>query len=96
MFFWDMLTATRPHKGEAVEVQTRSGTVRGLRRESSGVFAFRGIPYAAQPQRFKRAQPHPGWVGVLDCVNFGKIAVQGKSRVARREFPTLLRVSGVS
>lgn len=53
------------------EVKTADGIVAGC--EENGLMLWRGIPYAAPPVgelRFKRAQKHPGWDGVLDCTKF--------------------------
>ncbi|GCC34535.1 hypothetical protein chiPu_0013010 [Chiloscyllium punctatum] len=31
---------------------------------------FKGIPFAATPKRFEKAEPHPGWTGVLKAKDF--------------------------
>jgi para-nitrobenzyl esterase len=53
-------------------VATRQGNVRGSRAE--GVFAFKGIPYAAPPfgaNRFRPPQPAASWDGVRDALEYG-------------------------
>ncbi|HEX6817085.1 MAG TPA: carboxylesterase/lipase family protein [Ktedonobacterales bacterium] len=63
-----------PVAAEAV-VATRQGAVRG--RLSEGVFAFKGIPYAAPPfgvNRFRPPQPADTWDGVRDALEYGPTA----------------------
>jgi carboxylesterase type B len=58
-------------------VRTTSGTVRGCVED--GLHVFRGVPYAAPPvgpMRWRAAQPHPGWPGVLDATRYGPSAPQ--------------------
>lgn len=55
-----------------IEAKTISGAVRGSVED--GVARYLGIPYAAAPfgaNRFRPAQPHPGWSGVRDALEFG-------------------------
>ena len=50
------------------------GSIQGVRAENPGVFAFRGIPYAAPPigeLRWKEPQPVVAWHGVRLCDKFG-------------------------
>ena len=59
------------------EVVVGSGRVRG--RYASGVFAFRGVPYAKPPLgelRFKAPEPPAAWDGVRDAGAFGPPAPQ--------------------
>ena len=52
--------------------QTRQGTVAGV--HANGVYAFKGIPYAASPfgsRRLRAPEPPPSWDGVRDCSEFG-------------------------
>lgn len=63
-------------------VTTTTGRIRGSREGDA--LCFRGIPYAASPVgalRFAAPQPHPGWVGVRDTVQFGPAVPQGPSRL---------------
>jgi hypothetical protein len=49
-------------------VVTRSGVVRGV--QTSGGYAFRGLPYAAPPTgrlRWRPPEPPAGWSGVRDA-----------------------------
>ena len=60
-----------------LEVQTKTGTVRG--RERKGVALFAGVPYAAPPvgeRRWKAPAPAEPWDGVRDCTRFGPAAPQ--------------------
>jgi carboxylesterase type B len=53
-------------------VQTRAGSVRGT--VADGIFAFKGVPYAAPPvgsARFRPPQAVQPWTGVRDAQNFG-------------------------
>ncbi len=50
-------------------VQTSAGVVAG--RAEGDLLVFRGIPYAAVPQRFAAPRPATGWVGVRVAESFG-------------------------
>jgi para-nitrobenzyl esterase len=55
-----------------VLVQTKLGEVRG--RQTEGVVAFKGIPYAAPPfgaDRFAPPRAHEPWHGVRDALDYG-------------------------
>ena len=61
----------------AAIAETTAGKIKGA--EEDGLYVFRGIPYAAPPVgalRFRAPQPHPGWEGVRDAIDFGAIAPQ--------------------
>jgi len=56
---------------------TQSGAVRGV--AAGGLYAFRGIPYAAPPignLRWKAPQPPASWNGTRDASNFGNVCPQ--------------------
>ena len=56
------------------EVRTQAGLVRGGQRDAHGVFAFKGIPYAAPsvgPLRWRAPQPPQPWIGTRDALAFG-------------------------
>ncbi|WP_441235522.1 carboxylesterase/lipase family protein [Bradyrhizobium sp. 930_D9_N1_4] len=56
------------------EVRTQAGAVRGLGRDANGVYAFKGIPYAAPPVgplRWCAPRPPAPWDGVRDALTFG-------------------------
>jgi para-nitrobenzyl esterase len=58
-------------------VHTATGEVRG--GAESGLFAFRGIPFAAPPsgeRRFQPPSPPAPWTGVRDCREFSAIPPQ--------------------
>lgn len=57
------------------DAHTSYGTCRG-RVIQSGVHLWRGIPYAAVPQRFSHSVKPDAWDGIRDCVKNGKQAVQ--------------------
>lgn len=85
---WSWLTGKPP-----VIVATQQGQIEGFQDKSTGVFHFRGIPYAAPPVgalRFKKPQPHPKWEGVRKCKDFGATAVQGMSLVVLVFLPKVL------
>ncbi|XP_035246852.1 bile salt-activated lipase-like [Anguilla anguilla] len=60
-------------------VLTEGGMVDGENKHV-GLFrymdVFKGIPFAAQPQRFEKPQPHPGWEGVLKAKKFARRCMQ--------------------
>ena len=59
-------------------VKTKNGTVEGT-HETSGVYAFKGIPFAAPPvgeNRWKAPQPVKNWTGVLTTKQFGPRGMQ--------------------
>ena len=50
------------------------GQIQGVTTDIQGVFAYKGIPYAAAPigdLRWKEPQPVVAWEGVRDCSEFG-------------------------
>ncbi len=56
------------------QVRTQAGEVRGQPRDTSGVLAFKGIPYAAPPVgplRWCAPQAPAPWHGVRDALAFG-------------------------
>jgi carboxylesterase type B len=56
----------------AAVVTTVHGQVRG--RDTEGVHAFLGVPYAAPPfgaNRLRPPQPAPSWSGVRDATELG-------------------------
>ena len=58
--------------------RTKQGDVRGIERD--GVWAYRGIPYAAPPTgalRFRPPAPPDAWNGLRDATRFGPMAPQG-------------------
>ncbi|MCW3082241.1 carboxylesterase family protein [Segetibacter sp.] len=61
-------------------VKTVNGLVEGT-VEQSGVFSFKGIPFAAPPVgdlRWKEPQPVKNWTGKLDAKQFGSHGMQTK------------------
>jgi para-nitrobenzyl esterase len=64
--------------GKGLQVKTVNGIVEGV-REKSGIYSFKGIPFAAPPVgdlRWKEPQPVKNWEGVRSVKNFGPRAMQ--------------------
>ena len=65
-----------PHSGQGPEnpvLKIEGGQVQGVTTEINGVYAFKGIPYAAPPigeLRWKEPQPVVKWDGVKIADNF--------------------------
>lgn len=60
------------------QVRTRNGIVEGT-RELTGIYSFKGIPYAAPPVgnlRWKEPQPVNSWQGIRNANQFGPRAMQ--------------------
>jgi len=60
-------------------VKTANGVVEGAGRDSSGVRAFRGIPFAEAPTgelRWREPQPVKSWKGVRAATKFGPRCMQ--------------------
>ena len=60
------------------QVKTANGIVEGV-KEKSGIYSFKGIPFAAPPigdLRWKEPRPVKNWSGVLKADHFGPRAVQ--------------------
>ena len=56
------------------QVRTQAGDVLGHQRDTTGVLAFKGIPYAAPPVgplRWRAPQPPAPWSGVREALVFG-------------------------
>ncbi len=86
-----METDVRPNLGEdgTLVIRARGGEARGY--PDGGVFAWKGMPYAAAPvgeRRFRAPQPAQPWDGVRDCREFGPIAPQGQSPAVRSIGPS--------
>ncbi len=57
-----------------IEVTTPSGPVRGILQD--GISIYKGIPYAAPPERFAPPEDVIPWNETLDCTEFGPVAIQ--------------------
>lgn len=60
-------------------VTTTAGKVVGALDEATGIYSFKGIPFAAPPvgeRRWKAPQPAPCWSGVRRALHFGPRAMQ--------------------
>lgn len=61
-------------------LHVEGGDIQGVITEKEGVYAYKGIPYAAPPvgqNRWKAPQPVVAWEGVRICDKFGHPAFQG-------------------
>ena len=73
-------------------VKTEYGLVSGVYSDSTGVTAFKGIPFAAPPVgdlRWKAPQPAESWEGVRKCTRFSASPMQntpGPLRMWTQEF----------
>jgi para-nitrobenzyl esterase len=65
----------------AKPIQTESGLISGYFNERTGVYVFKGIPFAAPPvgeNRWKAPQPAIPWKGTRQCLTFGPSPMQPK------------------
>jgi para-nitrobenzyl esterase len=60
-------------------VRTEGGLLRGVVEDD--VRTFRGIPYAAPPERWRSPRPAAPWSGVRDAKEYGKSCAQGEHPV---------------
>ncbi|XP_072096789.1 bile salt-activated lipase-like [Mobula birostris] len=54
-------------------VKTEGGLVEGTYKRNgrfASVDIFKGIPFAAPPKRFEKAEPHPGWSDILKAKRY--------------------------
>src|SRR5262245_23879931 len=73
--------ASRVHAVVPEPVKTDAGVISGAPASTSGVRAFKGIPFAAPPVgelRWRAPQPVAKWTGVRSADTFGKVCVQPK------------------
>lgn len=59
---------------EGVVVRTEGGLIRGMVQDH--VRTFRGIPYAAPPERWRSPRPAAAWTGVRDGTKFANSCAQ--------------------
>jgi para-nitrobenzyl esterase len=74
-----MIFSTLISNGQGDIVQTESGTISGKYDSQSGVYSFKGVPFAAPPLgnlRWREPQPVKPWSGVLKCDTFKASAMQ--------------------
>jgi para-nitrobenzyl esterase len=65
--------------GETIQIE--SGLIKGHYNERTGVYSFKGIPFAAPPVgalRWKAPQPALPWKGIRECLAFGPSPMQPK------------------
>jgi para-nitrobenzyl esterase len=71
-------TSVNPSKKTDKQVKTANGIIEGT-LEKSGIYSFKGIPFAAAPVgnlRWREPQPVKNWEGVLKADRFGPRAMQ--------------------
>ncbi len=76
--FFSVLQLTTVVFAQQSQVKTANGIVEGV-LEKSGVYSFKGIPFAAPPVgnlRWKEPQPAKNWNGILKADRFGPRAMQ--------------------
>ncbi len=76
--FFSVLQLTTVVFAQQSQVKTANGVVEGV-LEKSGVYSFKGIPFAAPPVgnlRWKEPQPAKNWNGILKADRFGPRAMQ--------------------
>lgn len=78
LFFFQSCQST-----ETIEsiVTTDKGAVEGVYNSETGVYSYKGIPFAKAPVgdlRWKAPQPAEEWEGTLDASEFGAICMQGE------------------
>uniref|UniRef100_A0A4W4E5E5 Carboxylic ester hydrolase n=2 Tax=Electrophorus electricus TaxID=8005 RepID=A0A4W4E5E5_ELEEL len=73
------LLLSTAHATSLGAVYTEGGMVEGTNHKV-GLFrsmdVFKGVPFAAQPGRFEKPKPHPGWSGILKTKDFAKRCLQ--------------------
>jgi para-nitrobenzyl esterase len=73
------LVATAAYQKSPPRVTIDTGTLEGVVDSTSGVYLFRGVPYAAPPVgelRWKPPQPAKSWSGVRDAKQLGHNCIQ--------------------
>ncbi len=86
---WAGLIAGTPKADHRRLVRLDTGMIRGVRL-ADGVYAFKGIPYAAPPigpLRWRPPRPAKPWKGTRECSEFGAACVQPVFRLARNKQP---------
>ncbi|XP_078407395.1 bile salt-activated lipase-like [Cetorhinus maximus] len=85
---YDSVEGTDSHKGvnaqnrqekpKGVIVQTEYGSVKGYvdTVATKTVNIFKGIPFAAPPERFQKPKPHKKWTGILETTKYGEECLQ--------------------
>ncbi|MBN2486433.1 MAG: carboxylesterase family protein [Bacteroidales bacterium] len=64
---------------EGPVIRTKNGLILGEYNTQSGIYVFRGIPYASPPVgefRWKPPQPLQNWHDTLNCTRFSACAIQ--------------------
>ena len=78
---WPEAQSLKPNNTGQHTVQIESGQISGYYNEQTGVYTYRGIPFAAPPVgelRWKPPNPPIPWNGVRECLVFGASPMQAK------------------
>lgn len=62
-------------------ISTDKGEVEGTYNSETGIYSYKGIPFAKAPEgdlRWKAPQPREEWEGTFDATEFGAICMQGE------------------
>ena len=62
-------------------ISTNKGLAEGIYNSKTGIYAYKGIPFAKAPVsdlRWKAPQPEEKWEGTVDATEFGPICMQGE------------------
>ncbi len=71
----------RPTNEIETVVSTNTGFVKGLYHSETGIYSYKGIPFAQSPAgqlRWKHPQPANAWNDTLDATQYGPICMQGE------------------
>jgi len=71
----------REQKEIGLEIRTDHGNLKGVFNQGTGVYAYKGIPFAKAPTgdlRWKAPEPAEAWEGTLNATEFGAICMQGE------------------
>ena len=71
--------AVTPAAADDTIVRTEGGFIRGV--VGDDVRSFRGIPYAAPPERWRSPRPAAPWSGVRDATEYADSCAQGEHPV---------------
>jgi len=82
LFHWPEAQSLKPKTAAGQHtVQIESGQIAGYFNEQTGVYTYKGIPFAAPPVgelRWKPPSPPIPWNGVRECLVFGASPMQAK------------------
>lgn len=74
-----LFQACQAQKNIDTVVATERGEVEGVHNSETGIYSYKGIPFAKAPVgdlRWKAPQPSEEWEGIFDATEFGPICMQ--------------------